>query len=120
MSITVLERLEGLVLGVLALGIVWYGFSDYGWFLSVLLLLLPDISMVGYLRDPRIGAIVYNLGHTLVLPFLLAGVSFWLQAPASYLVAMLWIAHIGIDRALGYGFKLPTGFKETHLGRIGR
>lgn len=120
MTITILERLEGLVLGTLALGVVWYGFSDYGWFIYIVLFLLPDVSMVGYMRDPRIGAIVYNIGHSFVAPLLLAAVSFWLQAPTPYLVALLWIAHIGIDRSLGIGFKLPEGFTHTHLGRIGR
>lgn len=116
MSITLLERLEGLVLGALALGVVWYGFYDYGWFIYIVLFLLPDVSMVGYLRDPRLGALVYNIGHTVALPFLLAAYGFYAQSPSVYLIALLWIAHIGIDRALGYGFKLPSGFKDTHLG----
>lgn len=120
MSITLLERLEGLVLGTLALGVVWYGFSDYGWFIYIVLFLLPDISMAGYLHDPRAGAVVYNLGHSFVAPLLLAAVSFWLQAPTLYLIALLWIAHIGIDRALGFGFKLPSDFRNTHLGELGR
>lgn len=119
MSITALERIEGLVLGVLALGVVWYGFSEYPWYLYLVLFLLPDISMAGYARNPRFGALVYNIGHTFSLPFALAVAAFVAAAATPYLAALLWIAHIGIDRALGYGLKLPSGFTDTHLGRIG-
>jgi hypothetical protein len=118
MTIATLERLEGLVLGALALMATWYFFSNYGWLIYVVLILLPDVSMIGYLRDPRLGAILYNLGHTFSLPLILAVYGFYVQSPAAVLVALLWIAHIGIDRALGFGLKLPSGFKDTHLGTL--
>ncbi len=84
------------------------------------LLLLPDVSMVGYLGGPRLGAITYNLGHNLVLGLALVGIG-WLAALAPLALAgAIAIAHVGMDRSLGYGLKLPTDFKDTHLGRIGR
>ena len=76
--------------------------------------------MLGYLIGPRAGAAVYNVAHTtaLALPLALAG--FFAGEPALLAVALIWIAHIGFDRALGYGLKYPSGFGDTHLGRIGR
>jgi hypothetical protein len=84
------------------------------------LLLAPDLSMVGYLRGPGLGAITYNLVHNLAIALGLLAVG-WLTAiaPLALLGAIL-VAHVGMDRALGYGLKLPTDFRDTHLGRIGR
>ncbi|HEX7225051.1 MAG TPA: DUF4260 family protein [Candidatus Limnocylindria bacterium] len=89
------------------------------WFLLPLLL-VPDLSMVGYLAGPRLGAITYNAVHNLVIG-LLALAAGWFApiAPLALLGAIL-VAHVGMDRALGYGLKLPTDFRDTHLGRIGR
>ncbi|MGZ8512684.1 MAG: DUF4260 family protein [Candidatus Limnocylindria bacterium] len=84
------------------------------------LLLVPDVSMVGYLGGPRLGAITYNVVHNLVLALtLLAAGWFAAQAPLA-LAGAIALAHVGMDRSLGYGLKLPTDFKDTHLGRIGR
>ena len=88
------------------------------WFLP--LLLVPDLSMLGYVRGPAIGALTYNLVHNLALALLLLAVG-WLAAIAPLALAgALLVAHVGMDRALGYGLKLPTDFRDTHLGRIGR
>ena len=83
-------------------------------------LLAPDLSMAGYLAGPRIGALTYNAVHNLVVAgaLLVIGVSTSL-APVALLGSVLF-AHVGMDRALGYGLKLPTDFRDTHLGRIGR
>jgi hypothetical protein len=112
--------LRGESVAIFAAG-VWLALlvSPSPWLL-VPLLLVPDISMVGYLGGPRLGAITYNLAHNLVLPILTVAVG-WLtlNAPVALAGAIL-LAHVGMDRALGYGLKLPTDFKDTHLGRIGR
>jgi hypothetical protein len=89
------------------------------------LLLIPawlavDLSMVGYLAGPRVGAITYNAAHNLVLPLALLGLGWWMDTGWLALAAAVFITHIGLDRALGYGLKLPTDFRDTHLGRIGR
>lgn len=84
------------------------------------LLLVPDISAVGYLAGPRVGAFTYNLVHTWMPGLAVLGLSVWLAAPALQLVAAILITHVGMDRAVGYGLKLPTSFQDTHLGRIGR
>lgn len=90
-----------------------------------LLLLIPawlaaDLSMVGYLAGPRIGSITYNAAHNLVLPLVLLGVGWWIDTGWLVLVGAALLTHAGLDRALGYGLKLPTDFRDTHLGRIGR
>lgn len=83
-------------------------------------LLLPDISAVGYLLNPRVGALTYNAVHTWTLALGLLGIGWWLDSGPAVLAGAIVLAHVGMDRALGYGLKLPTSFQDTHLGRIGR
>jgi len=111
-------RLEGLA--VLLASMLAYratGFS-WGWFAA--LFLAPDLSMLGYLAGPRTGARAYNLGHTYVLALLLTAAGFAGGRHVPLGLGLIWCAHIGFDRALGYGLKSPEGFGLTHLGRVGR
>jgi hypothetical protein len=87
------------------------------WF--AVLLLVPDVSMIGYLRGPHVGAITYNLLHNWVVGggLMLAGLA--IGSPLLGQVGAILVAHTGIDRLLGYGLKYPTSFKDTHLGRLG-
>lgn len=117
-SARILLQLEGAVVLVAS---VWaYREFGAGWILFAVLLLGPDVSMLGYLRGPATGAWVYNVAHTYLAPALLvalglAGVFDWGMA-----VGLIWLAHIGMDRALGYGLKHPKGFRFTHLaGHVG-
>jgi hypothetical protein len=113
-----LQRLEGLV--VLLGGLVGFAESGWSWWWFAALLLVPDLSMAGYLLRPSTGALAYNAGHTLLGPALLLA---WFWTGASSLVLALgstWLAHIGIDRAFGYGLKFADSFNHTHLGEIGR
>ena len=82
--------------------------------------LLVDASMIGYLGGPRLGSITYNAAHNLVLPIVLLGLGWWTDTGWLNLAAAVFITHISVDRALGYGLKLPTDFRDTHLGRIGK
>jgi hypothetical protein len=75
--------------------------------------------MLFYLCSVRLGALAYNLGHTYAAPALLA-LSGLLLGPVAYGLAAIWVAHTGLDRLLGYGLKLDTGFEHTHLGPIGK
>lgn len=111
-------RLEWAVVAVAA--IVFYALSGISWWLFAVLILAPDLSMLGYLGGPRLGAIAYNALHMLIAPVLLLLAGHLLGNAAAIAVALIWIAHIAIDRALGYGLKLSTGFQDTHLGSIGR
>ena len=98
--------------GFLWLGVPWYAFP--------LLLLAPDISAIGYLRGPRVGAFVYNLIHDLATGIAVAGIGLALGSVPIAAAGAILVAHSGMDRMAGYGLKLPTSFKDTHMGRIGR
>lgn len=116
-GVRALLRLEGLVLfaGMVGLYAIWGG----SWWVFAVLFLVPDLSFIGYLAGPRAGAILYNAAHTYMPPLLLAVAGFAFAAPLVLSVALIWLAHIGIDRALGFGLKYAAGFGVTHLGRIG-
>jgi hypothetical protein len=113
-----LLRLEGLTLftGMTLLYAAWGG----SWKVYVLLFLMPDLSFLAYLGGARFGAMVYNTAHSYMVPMVLMTLGFGLASPLTLSIAMIWLAHIGIDRALGYGLKYSAGFGFTHLGRIGR
>lgn len=111
-------RLEGLATGLGAL--VIYGYGERSWWLLVALILVPDISIAGYLFGPRAGAIAYNLAHTYLAPVALIVLSCFFNSATLQAIAIIWVAHIGFDRALGYGLKYITGFKDTHLSSLKR
>jgi Domain of unknown function (DUF4260) len=117
-GVRILLRLEGLTLfaGMVLLYAVWGG----SWLVFALLVLAPDLSFLAYLAGSRRGAIVYNAAHSYLAPVALLTAGFALEWPLLLSIAMIWLAHIGIDRALGYGLKYQAGFGFTHLGRIGR
>jgi hypothetical protein len=114
----VLLRLEGAA--VLAAAVYLYAEFGRSWLLFALLLFVPDVGMLGYLADTRIGAVAYDVFHALVGPTVLLVVGVAMDAMAATAVAIIWFAHIGLDRALGYGLKYGDGFHHTHLGTIGR
>jgi hypothetical protein len=111
-----LLHLEGLAALVAALAL--YFDAGYGWVLLLALFLAPDLSMVGYVGGPRLGALTYNAVHTTVGPIALALVGVLGDAEIATQIALVWLAHIGLDRLLGYGLKYPTAFKDTHLQRV--
>jgi hypothetical protein len=111
-----LLRAEGLA--VLATAVIVYFDSGYGWLLLVVLALAPDLSIAGYLAGPRIGAVAYDAAHTYVLPLALAAAGVLAGSDFAVQLALIWVAHIGADRLLGYGLKYPTDFKDTHLQRV--
>jgi len=117
-GVRILLRLEGLALfaGMTALYAAWGG----SWWVYALLFLVPDLSFLAYLSDAKFGALVYNAAHSYMAPVALLTFGFGFASPLTLSIALIWLAHIGIDRALGYGLKYSTGFGFTHLGRIGR
>jgi Domain of unknown function (DUF4260) len=117
-GVRILLRLEGLTLfaGMVLLYWIWGG----SWWMFVIMFLAPDLSFIAYLADPKTGAIVYNAAHSYMAPVALLTAGFAAGEPLVLSIAMIWLAHIGIDRALGYGLKYQTGFGFTHLGRIGK
>jgi hypothetical protein len=111
-----LLRVEGLVLCAAALAL--YVREDFSILALVLLFLAPDLSFVGLTAGPRVGAVAYDAAHTYVGPILLASVSVIVEWDAGVALGLIWLAHIGIDRALGYGLRYPDAFRETHLQRV--
>lgn len=89
------------------------------WWIFAAICLAPDLSFAAYLFGPKPGAAVYNAAHSYILPLALASAAYWLDQQQVLAGAIVWIAHIGIDRALGYGLKYASSFKDTHLGPIG-
>ncbi|KZM47416.1 DUF4260 domain-containing protein [Labrenzia sp. OB1] len=125
-SLLAWQRIEALFV-FLAMLVLYY-WSGAPWWIFLLLFLVPDLSMLGYLAGPRLGAFAYNLAHAYIGPALLLGAvvlltdllwapsALWDFAP----LAVIWASHIAFDRLLGYGLKSPEGFGVTHLGPIGR
>jgi hypothetical protein len=106
-------RLEAAVLLVGAL--IAYATTKQHWWLVPVVLLLPDVAMLGYVRDTRIGAIVYNVAHTTPVPALIIGLGWWQHRP----LVLVWLAHLALDRLMGYGLKYDDHFQHTHLGVLG-
>jgi hypothetical protein len=111
-------RIEGIA--ALAAGVALYVSNGGELLWLVPLILAVDISMVGYLRGPRLGSILYNLIHNWAIGLALLGAGFWFGSMPEILAGSILVAHVGMDRIAGYGLKYPTDFKDTHLGRIGR
>ncbi len=109
-------HLEGA--SILGLTLYFYYAGHYSWWLFALLFLVPDLFMLGYLKDARWGSTAYNLVHTFVGPILLLAVAFLAPFSSCIPYALIWAAHIGFDRTLGFGLKYPTFFKDTHLQHV--
>ena len=89
------------------------------WWTFLLLFLLPDLSMLGYLAGKSVGATIYNAAHSYATPailFISGQFLPWIDPN----LAVIWAAHIALDRALGFGLKASTGFRHTHLGFVGK
>lgn len=110
-------RLEGLAMLVVCVAV--YAHAGAPWWVFAVLFLAPDLSFIGYAVGPRAGMWAYNLMHSEVGPAILALTGLWL-IPALLPIALIWGAHIGLDRMLGYGLKTGLDFSQTHLGPIGR
>jgi hypothetical protein len=111
-----LLRTEGVALLVLSVLLYWV--NGESWLLFGVLLLAPDLSMLGYLAGPRVGAALYNTFHTNAMPAVVGALGMIFASPVVVAVALIWFAHIGMDRTVGYGLKYPTSFKDTHLQRV--
>ena len=109
-------RAEGFMLFAAAAGA--YAHYGFGWGLFAALFLAPDLSFLAYLGGPKVGAAGYNALHTTIFPLALSALGFATATPA-LAIGLIWLAHIGFDRALGYGLKSASGFRDTHLSAVG-
>jgi Domain of unknown function (DUF4260) len=103
---------------VLLATIYIYSINEFSWWMFFLLLLAPDLSALAYLINQQIGAHMYNLFHTYAASILFSLAGILLEMDIMYMLGLIWTAHIGMDRLLGYGLKYPSSFKETHMQKI--
>lgn len=103
-------RLEGLVLLVVAS--MLYFVNGWSVWHFLLLFLLPDISLLAYLKNSKIGDFTYNLGHTFTTPFVVMSLTALLNEPFGYKFGLIWLAHIGFDRFLGFGLRPSSHLKS--------
>lgn len=111
-------RLENLAF--LFLSIILYGWLGHSWILFIGLFLGPDLSFLGYLAGARVGAYSYNLVHSYAAPIALGVLGIIGERSILVAIGLIWTAHLGLDRALGFGLKYQDGFGNTHLGRLGK
>jgi hypothetical protein len=107
-------------LGQFLLSIVLFSQLDFKWWLFPALLLLPDLSMLGYLINTKTGALMYNLFHHKMLAVILFSFGLYFNIPILMLSGVILFGHSAMDRVFGYGLKYADDFKHTHLGWIGR
>jgi len=107
-------------LGQLLLSVLLFFQLDYPWWTFPAFILLPDLSMLGYLVNARAGALVYNFFHHKLLAVTLLIVGYWTGISAIMLAGTIFLGHSALDRALGYGLKYNDNFHNTHLGWIGK
>jgi len=105
---------------VAALVVVAFVQLDFAWWWLLAVFLLWDLSMVGYIASPRLGAISYNIGHSYLGPAALLALTWVSDARWPAFVALTWAFHIAVDRLLGYGLKFTDRFTHTHLGELGK
>ena len=110
-----LLQLEGLAVSLAA--IAAFSHVQGSWLLFAVLFLVPDLSMLGYLAGPRVGAMIYNAMHWYVLPLACMAIGVVSDAALFTAVGLIWVAHIAVDRTLGFGLKYADGFGATHLGK---
>ncbi|MDQ6673009.1 MAG: DUF4260 domain-containing protein [Chloroflexota bacterium] len=89
------------------------GWSYSRWF-------VPDLFMLGYLGGTCLGAVSYNFAHSIPLPAVMVALSWWQGQPVAVALGLVWLAHIGADRLMGYGLKYDDNFQHPHLGWLGR
>jgi hypothetical protein len=116
-AVRIVLRVEAFCILIAAL--LCYAKYGAGWITFAIFFLAPDLSFLGYLAGPRIGSVVYNIAHSTIGAVVCLAAGLLLPSPTLLSAGLIWGAHIGFDRALGYGLKYAAGFGFTHLGRVG-
>ncbi|GAA4080855.1 DUF4260 domain-containing protein [Amphibacillus indicireducens] len=111
-----LLHIEGLA--VFALSFYIYHHFQFSWILFVALLFVPDLAMLGYFINPKLGSMIYNLFHTYTVAISVLFIGLLLSSSITLSIGIIWLAHIGMDRLFGFGLKYPTAFKDTHFNRV--
>ena len=116
MTVRLALRLDGAAVGAGAVAV--YLDQGYSWLAFLLLWLVPDVGALGYLAGNRTGAVVYDVTHFEGWPIALGVAGVLADSGVAVQLALIWLSHIGMDRAIGYGLKYPSAFKDTHLQRL--
>lgn len=103
---------------ILAIGLIAYAALGLKWWLFAVLILAPDLSMLGYLANPRVGAKLYNIGHSLLWSAVFIAAARLLGSPTLLSIGIIWGCHIGMDHLFGYGYKYPDRFQHTHFDAV--
>ena len=103
---------------IFALTLLIYHNAEYSWTLFLMLFLVPDVSMLGYVVNKKVGALFYNMAHSYIGPAIILFLVSIKVLPNSYDILLIWASHIAFDRMLGFGLKSRASFFETHLGHI--
>ncbi|MBC2844226.1 DUF4260 domain-containing protein [Winogradskyella flava] len=103
-----------------ALGLYLFSLLNMSWWWFIALILLPDIGMLGYTINSKVGAIVYNICHHKGLAILIYFLGIYFESELLKLTGIILFAHASMDRIFGYGLKFKDAFANTHLGRIGK
>ncbi|HMR19656.1 MAG TPA: DUF4260 domain-containing protein [Sphingobacterium sp.] len=107
-------------LGQFLLSIILFNQLEYAWWVFPACLLLPDLSMIGYLVNPKIGAWMYNFFHHKLVAVSVLSLGLWMNNASLTLAGVILFGHSAMDRIFGYGLKFNDNFKHTHLGWIGK
>ena len=105
-------------IGVFALSLFMYHQLPYSWWLFLALILIPDVSMLGYVVNKSVGALVYNIGHSRGLAMAIWFLGYYQGISWVMLTGVILFSHASMDRIFGYGFKYADAFKHTHLHEI--
>lgn len=112
----VILHLEGA--SVLVLTLYGYMYFQFSWWVFIIFLFTPDLAMLAYVMNQKVGAIVYNVCHTYFVSLLVLFFGLLTNQTLFILIGLIWTAHIGMDRMFGFGLKYPTQFNDTHLNRV--
>ncbi|HHT7237355.1 MULTISPECIES: DUF4260 domain-containing protein [Bacillus] len=107
---------EGLV--ILLATIYTYSLYGFSWIIFFVFFLAPDLSMLAYGINNHVGAKIYNLFHTYIISILFVLIGAFFKVDTVIMIGLIWTAHIGMDRMVGYGLKYETDFKDTHMQRL--
>ncbi len=114
--VRLLTRLEGLA--ILTASLYFYTIVNGNWILFIILLLAPDLSMIGYLKNKQIGALSYNIIHNFFSAFVVITIGFFANQTLIQQFGIILLAHVGMDRVFGFGLKYKEDFKSTHIQKL--
>ena len=99
-----------------ALSIYLFNLTNFEYWWFAVLILVPDIGMLGYIAGSKTGAFTYNLTHHKAIAIVVLCLGWYFSIDWAELCGIIMFGHSSMDRILGYGLKYPDSFHHTHLG----